>query len=49
MIGNSAIGLDDPGVTRVRGKRFKLTMGLWNLLERNDVDTSTISPKYMRR
>jgi hypothetical protein len=38
MIGNSAVDLDTPGVIKVKGKQFKLTRGLWDLLNRNDVD-----------
>jgi hypothetical protein len=49
MIGNSEVDLDEPGVVAVKGKRFKLTGGLWHLLTRNDVDTGTISPNDMRR
>jgi hypothetical protein len=29
MIGNSVVDLDKPGVITVKGKRFKLTRGLW--------------------
>jgi hypothetical protein len=42
MIGNSVVDL-------VKGKQFKLTIGLWELLTRNDVDTGTISPNDMQR
>jgi hypothetical protein len=49
MIGNSAIDLDTPGVITVKGKQFKLTRGLWDLLTHNDVDPGTISPKNMQR
>jgi hypothetical protein len=49
MIGNSVVDLDDPGVISVRGKRFKHTKGLWDLLTRNNVNTDTISPNHMRR
>jgi hypothetical protein len=49
MIGNSELNLEEPGVIAVKGKRFKLTRGLWHLLTRNDVDTGTISPKDVRR
>jgi hypothetical protein len=38
MIGNSAVDLDTPGVIIVKGKYFKLTRELWDLLNRNDVD-----------
>jgi hypothetical protein len=31
-IGNSVVDLDKPGVITVKGKRFKLTRGLWELL-----------------
>jgi hypothetical protein len=49
MIGISAVDLDKIGVIRVKGKEFKLTRGLWDLLTRNDVDTGTISPNDMQR
>jgi hypothetical protein len=49
MIGNSVVDLDTPGVITVKGRQFKLTMGLWELLSRNDVDTGTISPNDMQR
>jgi hypothetical protein len=49
MIGNSVVDLEKPGVITVKGKRFKLTRGLWELLTRNDVDTGTISPNDMQR
>jgi hypothetical protein len=49
MIGNSTIDLDEPGIITVRGKRFKLTKGLWELLTRKDIDTDTIFPNDMRR
>jgi hypothetical protein len=49
IIGNSAIDLDTPGVIAVKGKQFKLTRGLLDLLTRNDVDTGTISPNDMQR
>jgi hypothetical protein len=49
MIGNSAVDLDNPGVITVRGKQFKLTRGLWELLTRNDVDAGTISLNDMQR
>jgi hypothetical protein len=48
MIGNSIVDLDTPGVITVKGKPFKLTRGLWELLNRNDVDTGTISPNDMQ-
>jgi hypothetical protein len=48
MIGNSAIDLDIPGVITVKGKHFKLTRGLWDLLTSNDVDRGTISPNDMQ-
>jgi uncharacterized ferredoxin-like protein len=31
MIGNSAVDLNEPGVIAVKGKRFKLTRGLWHV------------------
>jgi hypothetical protein len=49
MIGNSAVDLNEPGVIAVKGKRFKLTRGLWHLLTRNDIDKGTISPNDMQR
>jgi hypothetical protein len=49
MIGNSAVDSDKRGVITVKGKQFKLTRGLWDLLTRNDVDTGTISPNDMQR
>jgi hypothetical protein len=49
MIGNSTINLVEPGVITVRGKRFKLTKGLWELLTHKDVDKDTIYPNDMRR
>jgi hypothetical protein len=49
MIGNSAVDLDKPGFITVKGKQFKLTKGLWELLTRNDVDTGTIFPNDMQR
>jgi hypothetical protein len=49
MIGNSCVDLDTPGVITVKGKSFKLTRGLWELLTRNDVDTGTIPPNDMQR
>jgi hypothetical protein len=49
MIGKSVVDLDKPDVITVKGKRFKLTRGLWELLTRNDVDTGTISPNDMQR
>jgi hypothetical protein len=48
-IGNSVVVLDKPGVITVKGKEFRLTRGLWELLTRNDVDTGTISPNDMQR
>jgi hypothetical protein len=48
MIGNSVVDLDKPGVITVKGKQFKFTRGLWELLARNDV-TRTISPNDMQR
>jgi hypothetical protein len=47
-IGNSVVDLDTPGVMTVKGRQFKLTWGLWELLTRNDVDTGTISPNDMQ-
>jgi hypothetical protein len=47
MIGNSEVDLDEPGVIAVKGKRFKLTRGLWHLFTRNGIDTGTISPNEM--
>jgi hypothetical protein len=49
MIGNSSVDLDKPGFITVKGKQFKLTRGMWDLLTRNDVDTGTISPNDMQR
>jgi hypothetical protein len=49
LIGNSVVDLDKPGVITVKGKQFKLTRGLWELLTRNDVDTGTISPNDIQR
>jgi hypothetical protein len=49
MIGNSVVELDTPGLNTVKGKQFKLTRALWELLTRNDVDTGTISPNEMQR
>jgi hypothetical protein len=49
MIGNSVVDLDTPGVITVKGKQFKLTRGLWELLTRNDVDTGSISPNDIQR
>jgi hypothetical protein len=49
MIGNSEVDFDEPGVIAVKGKRFKLTKKLWDLLTLNDVNTCTISPNDMRR
>jgi hypothetical protein len=48
IIGNSTIDLDEPGVS-VRGKRFKLTKGLWDPLTLKDVDKDTISPNDTKR
>jgi hypothetical protein len=49
MIGNSVVDLDTQGVITVKGKPFKLTSGLWELLTRNEVDTGTSSPNDMQR
>jgi hypothetical protein len=49
MISNSAVDLDKSDIITVKGKQFKLTRGLWDLLTRNDVDTCTISPNDMQR
>jgi hypothetical protein len=50
MIGNSVDDLDKPLlVITVKGKHFKLTRGLWDLLTSNDVDRGTISPNHMQR
>jgi hypothetical protein len=49
MTGNSVVDLDKPVVITVKGKHFKLTKGLWELLTRNDVDTGTISPNDIQR
>jgi hypothetical protein len=48
MIGSSVVDLDKTGVITVKGKQFKLTRGLWELLTRNDIDTGTISPIDMQ-
>jgi hypothetical protein len=49
MIGNSEVDLAETGVIAVKGKRCKLTRGLWHLLTRNKIDTGNISPNDMRR
>jgi hypothetical protein len=49
MIGNSAVNLDEPGFITISGKRFKLRMGLWEILTLKDVDTDTIPPNDMKR
>jgi hypothetical protein len=49
MIGNSTVNPDEPGVITIRGKRFKLTKGLWELLTLKDIDTDTIPPNDMKR